>query len=61
MTKLYSLSVNEKPVLDVHMDVPNWMPVRPRLDRPWLRGLITRALRNCFDQTRALRGAAWMN
>lgn len=48
MTRLYTLAVNEQAIVAIDMDVPDWLPVRPRLNRCWLRGLISAALRRYF-------------
>ncbi len=45
MTKqLYRLDLNGQTVCEVSADVPVWLPVQPRLNRPWLHGLVRRAL-----------------
>ena len=44
MTKLYALSVNEQPVVEVYVDSPPWIPVRPRVPRRWLRDLVALVL-----------------
>lgn len=31
------------------MEVPSWLPVRPRLNRLWLRGVVNQALDTCFN------------
>lgn len=49
--RLYALSVNDEPVCSVEMvDVPEWMPVRPRLNSSWLRAIVGHALRNYFTR-----------
>lgn len=45
---LYSLAVDDRNICTVSMDVPDWMPVNPRLNGRWLRYLIASALRNCL-------------
>lgn len=35
--QLYQLYNNDRLLLSVSMDVPDWLPVRPRLNRFWLR------------------------
>jgi hypothetical protein len=46
--RLYDLNVNGEAVCSVDMDVPDWMPVRPRLNGGWLRSIVGHALRNYF-------------
>lgn len=46
--RLYALNVNAETVCSVDMDVPEWMPVRPRLNSAWLRSVVGHALRNYF-------------
>jgi hypothetical protein len=46
--RLYDLNVNGDQVCSVEMDVPTWMPVRPRLNATWLRSVVGHALRNYF-------------
>jgi hypothetical protein len=51
---LYSLSANDKPVCEVEMDAPDWLPVRPRLNGVWLRGIVSQALRRYFSMNRVV-------
>jgi hypothetical protein len=46
--RLYDLNVNGDAICSVEMDVPAWMPVRPRLHSGWLRTVVGNALRNYF-------------
>jgi hypothetical protein len=46
--RLYDLNVNGDAICSVDMDVPDWMPVRPRLNASWLRAVVGNALRNYF-------------
>jgi hypothetical protein len=46
--RLYDLNVNGEAVCSVDMDVPTWMPVRPRLHAGWLRTVVGHALRSYF-------------
>jgi hypothetical protein len=41
MTKLYSLAMNGKPAVTVSMEVPDFLPRTPKLNKTWLRGVIT--------------------
>lgn len=43
---VYSLSVDGKPLVEVDMEVPEWFPFVPRLDKDWLKGVVGSALRN---------------
>lgn len=47
--RLYCLKVNGKTVCEVTADVPSWLPIRPRLDRAWLKSVVSQALRECFQ------------
>jgi hypothetical protein len=52
--KLYCLKINDEVVCEVTSDVPAWLPVRPRLDRGWLRGLVAQVLRDYFRSRKAV-------
>lgn len=52
--RLQSLSVNNQTVCEVDMDVPEWLPVRPRLNAVWLRSLVSEALRRYFSTNRVV-------
>ena len=41
MKKVYSLTVNGSEVVSVEMDVPDFLPRAPKLDRTWLMGIVT--------------------
>lgn len=43
---LAKLQINGETICEVEADVPDWLPVRPRLNRLWLRGLFAQAIRN---------------
>ena len=47
---LARLEVNGDTLCEVIVDVPSWLPVRPRLNRVWLRGLLVTALRHYLVQ-----------
>ena len=47
--KLYKLAVNNRLICEVEMDVPEWLPVKPRLPRSWLRTVAAQALREFFS------------
>ena len=40
MTKLYSLNANGQTVVEVYVQTPRWLQVRPRVPRSWLRDLV---------------------
>lgn len=40
MTKLYSLSMNGKPAVTVSMEVPDFLPRTPKINKTWLRGIV---------------------
>jgi hypothetical protein len=41
MKTLYALNANGKKIVTVAMDVPDFMPVAPHLNREWLRGIVS--------------------
>jgi len=43
---LAKLQINGETICEVIVDVPDWLPVRPRLDKRWLRGVFAEAIRN---------------
>lgn len=51
MTRLYSFAVNGENLVEVDMDVPKWFPVRPRINRNWLRYIVAQALRRYFTRS----------
>jgi hypothetical protein len=51
--RLYELSINAEPVCSVDMDVPSWMPVRPRLSVVWLRSVVGQAVRGYYRRIAA--------
>lgn len=48
-TGLYALSVNGTQVFAVEMDIPLWLPVKPQLNRRWLRSAVRTALHGYFS------------
>jgi hypothetical protein len=46
--KVYSLALNGKPICEVEMEAPSWLPVRPRVNKAWLTALAAQALRELF-------------
>lgn len=53
--KLYELAVNNEVICEVTMDVPAWLPVKPRVPRTWLRVLAAQAFREFFNRPQYLR------
>jgi len=53
MTRLYTLAVNDQEVLAVDMNVPEWLPVKPKLNRAWLRNIVRNALAHVFQPASA--------
>lgn len=43
---VYSLSVDGKPLVEVEMELPEWFPFVPRIDKDWLKGVVNGALRS---------------
>lgn len=41
MTQIYSLATNGKPLVTVSMEIPDFLPRTPKLERTWLKGIIT--------------------
>jgi hypothetical protein len=46
--RLYSLEVNGELICEVTAETPAWLPVKPELDRRWLRDLVKLALDRYF-------------
>lgn len=46
--EIYSLAINGEPVVEITVDVPRWLPVRPVADRQWLRPIVAAAVRDYF-------------
>lgn len=46
---LYELRMNGKRLVKVDMEVPDWLPIEPKLNQKWLKGVITEALRHEFE------------
>jgi hypothetical protein len=49
--KVYSLAVNGKPIVEVEVEAPRWLPVRPALNREWLRRIVAAALAEYFQRS----------
>lgn len=47
--RLYSLAINGSPLVEVEIDTPAWLPVRPRINQRWLRSLVSKALGRYFS------------
>lgn len=45
---LYSLNLNGRVVLEVEMDVACLLPIKPRLNRRWLKNVVGAALHRCM-------------
>lgn len=50
--QLYLLSIDNRPVVEVTIELPAWFPVKPRIDRRWFRGAVGMALRRYFHVLR---------
>ena len=46
--KVYSLAMNGKPICEVEMEVPAWLPVKPQVNKVWLTALAAQAVRELF-------------
>ena len=53
--KLCCLQANGKLLCEVTADIPTWLPVRPKLNREWLRSVLVQSIRECFS-ARSRRG-----
>jgi hypothetical protein len=51
MTRLYSLAVNGRTIVEVDAEVPDWFPVKPRINTRWLRTIVAQALRRCLHRS----------
>lgn len=56
MTRLYTLAVNQKEIVAVDMEVPNWLPVQPKLNRSWLHSIVRQALARVLQPAPAYLG-----
>ena len=56
MTRLYTLAVDHKEIVVVDMEVPAWLPVKPRLNRAWLRNIVREALARVLQPAPAYLG-----
>jgi hypothetical protein len=45
----YSLVINGQQLVDVKIETPAWLPVRPHINQRWLRSLIAQALGRYFS------------
>jgi hypothetical protein len=50
MTRLYTLAVSGETLLEVDMETPAWLPVRPKANRRWIRTLMVTALKDYFGR-----------
>ena len=48
VVQLYCLKVNGRTVCEVTSEVPSWLPIRPKLDRKWLRQVVAQAIGEYF-------------
>jgi hypothetical protein len=56
MTQIYSLAANGKPLVTVSMEIPDFLPRTPKLERTWLKGIITEQVSK-VSKSRAARAA----
>lgn len=49
--KVYELAINKSTICEVRMDVPAWLPVKPRLSRMWLRTVAAQAISEFFNRS----------
>jgi hypothetical protein len=50
---LAKLQINGETICEVTAEAPDWLPVRPRLPRAWLRALFAAAFRSYYQAQRA--------
>lgn len=55
MTQIYSLTVNGKPAVTVSMDIPDFLPRAPKIDRKWLKGIVTEQTSAVVSKARPAR------
>lgn len=55
MTQIYSLAVNGKPAVTVSMDIPDFLPRAPKIDRKWLKGIVTEQVSAVVSKVRPTR------
>jgi hypothetical protein len=45
VTTIYSLKAEDRELLEVAVEIPAWLPVRPKLPGRWMCSIVTGALR----------------
>lgn len=58
VVKLYSLANGSEEICEVSSEIPDWLAVKPRLSKTWLRELVASALKSYFSRSRDLRQEA---
>jgi hypothetical protein len=53
--EVYSLEINNTPVLKVEAFQPEWLPFRPKINPRWLRSALNLALANYFAEDRVVK------
>lgn len=61
MTKLYSLAINNQTILEIETEAPAWLPVKPRINRRWLRSALKTALIGYFDRQMRFGAHVYLN
>jgi hypothetical protein len=51
---LYQLKISGQLICEVTLEVPFWLPIRPRLNRAWLRATIAQAARYYFSAHKSI-------
>ena len=48
--KVYALYSGQEPICEVEVETVPWLPVKPRINRAWLKLIVENALRSYFQQ-----------
>ena len=52
--KVYALYDGNEPICEVEVETVPWLPVKPRINRAWLRLIIETALRRYFREANSV-------
>ncbi len=53
--RVFSLAINGKTVAEIDCSCPDWLPVRPRINRRWLRVMLAEAVRAYYQGSTVVR------
>jgi hypothetical protein len=55
MSQVYSLKLNGTEIVSVEMDVPDFLPRAPKINREWLKGIVTEQVRAAAPAKKKVR------